>query len=248
MKIGILEAGLIREELADRYSPYPVMFAELLDRADREIECAPYSPIRGHMPESIDECDGWLISGSRHGVYDKLDWMAPLQDFIREVAAAQKPLIGVCFGHQIIAEALGGKVVKSDDGWVVGLQQYSIERQLPWMGESSPSVAMYAYHQDQVVEMPPGAEIILSADSCPIAGLRYDDSIISVQAHPEFEVEYERELLEMFAGKVIPDEVAQQGLDSLSGEARADTNLMADWFAEFFLSRNATTAASLKRA
>ena len=237
MKIGILEAGLVRTELADRFDPYPVMFAQLLGLAERDLEFAAYSWVRGQVPDSIDECDGWLISGSRHGVYDHLDWMAPLQDFIRQVAEAHLPLIGICFGHQIVAAALGGEVVKSDRGWGVGVNSYHVDKRYAWMQQQVPeSVAMYAFHQDQVVTLPAAAEVFLSSDFCPFAGLSYGDSIISVQAHPEFEAAYEQALLEMFGGNLIPADVAQQALAAMEAGAQTDTRLLADWFAEFFLS------------
>ena len=244
MKIGILETGLIREELADHNDPYPVMFERLLGLAGRKLDFAAYSVIRGEMPESIYECDGWLITGSRYGVYEQLDWMLELEDFIRQLAQAERPLIGVCFGHQIIAAALGGQVVKSDLGWKVGVQRYDVKRHYGWMGESPPSVAMHAYHQDQIVDCPPSAEVFLSSAGCPIAGLSYGDSIISVQAHPEIEESYERELLEMFAGSVIPLEIAQQGIATLDAGTRVDTRLVANWFVDFFLTREAQTSAT----
>jgi GMP synthase-like glutamine amidotransferase len=235
MKIGILVTGLIREELADRNDPYPVMFERLLGLAGRELEFAAYSVVRGQMPESIDDCDGWLITGSRYGVYEKLDWMLELQEFIRELAAAGRPLIGICFGHQIIAEALGGKVVKSELGWKVGVQRYDLEKRYDWMGESPASVAMHAFHQDQVVDSPPSAEVFLSSADCPLAGLSYGDSIISVQAHPEIEESYERELLEMFGGRSIPQDIAQQGIATLDAGMSVDTRLIATWFVDFLL-------------
>jgi len=243
MKIGILEAGLIREQLADRFDSYPVMFERLLNRAGRELEYASYSPVRGQMPASIHDCDGWLISGSRHGVYDQLEWMAPLQDFIRALAQAGRPLIGVCFGHQIMAEAMGGKVVKSDLGWKVGLQHYRVEKSYAWMTERAASVAIHAWHQDQVVVCPPSAEVFLSAADCAYAGLSYGDSMISVQAHPEIEADYERALLEMFSGSLLAKDVVQRGFATLDSGAGPDTQLVADWFAEFFLTHQAATSA-----
>ncbi len=237
MKIGILEAGLLRDELVDRFDPYPVMFERFLGRAGRDLEFAAFSAVRGQMPASIYDCDGWLISGSRYGVYEQLEWMFPLQDFIRELAVAGVPLIGVCFGHQIIAEALGGKVVKSNKGWGVGVQRYSVDKSYSWMQEQPSSIGIYAYHQDQIVSCPETATVFASSDFCPFAGLSYGESIISVQAHPEFEEDYELALLELFGGNVIPAEVAQAALEDMDAGARADTQLLADWFAEFFLSR-----------
>ena len=249
MKIGIIETGLIREELADRFAPYPVMFERLLERAGRDLECVSYCPLRGEMPGSVAECDGWLITGSRHGVYEALEWMAPLQAFIRAVAAAGLPMIGVCFGHQIIAAAMGGRVEKSDLGWKVGLRHYQVDKSLDWMSEPPSSVAIHAWHQDQVVELPPSAEVFLSADDCPYAGLYYGETMLSVQAHPEIEADYEEALMEMFSGKLLPEHIAQDGLESLRGGTGPDTQVLADWFADFLLANQAISdSAPARRA
>ena len=101
--------------------------ADLLGLAQDQVEVDSVSVVRGERPASALDFDGWLITGSRHGVYDDLFWMPPLQDFIRELADQQIPLVGICFGHQIIAEALGGRVVKSDRGWGVRLHRYHVD-------------------------------------------------------------------------------------------------------------------------
>jgi len=243
MKIGILEAGLLREEMASRFDPYPEMFADFLGLAPGGFDFETVSSIRGELPASTDACDGWLITGSRHGVYDQLDWMGPLQEFIRELAADEVPLIGVCFGHQIIAAALGGKVVKSDKGWGVGLQSYRVDRQQAWMSGDEREVGIYAFHQDQVVELPDGAEVFLSSDFCPYAGLGYGRSIISVQAHPEFESAYETALLEAYGGSVVPSDVAAAALAGMQRGRQADRATLANWFTSFMLSQQELAAA-----
>ncbi len=248
MKIGILEAGLLRDEMAARFDPYPAMFERFIGQSGRAFDYATFSVVRGEMPESIDLCDGWLITGSRHGVYDDLPWMPPLEDFVRDLAAAEKPLIGVCFGHQIVADALGGKVVKSDKGWGVGLHRYRIDAPQDWMGETPESVGIYAFHQDQIVELPPSARVFASSEFCPYAGLAYGDSIISVQAHPEFETAYEEALLDAYGGGILPTEVTAAARASMAGGRRADTRLLANWFAEFFGSRHAATSTDTVRA
>ncbi len=236
MNIGILETGLLNEKLNGRYEPYPVMFAALLDRAGKGLSYQSYSVINGEMPDSVRDCDGWLITGSRHGVYENLPWMLDLQTFIREIDAAKIPLVGICFGHQIVAQALGGEVVKSDKGWGIGVQSYQIDNVQPWMQQTRDQVYIYAFHQDQIVELPPRAQIYSSSEFCPYAGLSYGDSIITMQAHPEFEEEYEVALLEMYGGNIVAENEAEEALKWMrSTGQKADTQMLAEWIVEFFV-------------
>ena len=239
MKIGILETGILNEKFVGCFDPYPVMFADLLDRAGPGLEYQTYSVIHGEMPGSTSECDGWLITGSRFGVYEKLDWMLALEAFIREIHRDSVPLVGICFGHQIIAQALGGEVVKSDRGWGIGLHSYQIDEARDWMGDAPEQVGLYAFHQDQVVKLPPHSSVFSSSDFCPYAGLSYGDSIISVQAHPEFEEDYELALINTFGGNRVPQAVADEALENMLVKGqKADTQVLAGWLSAFFLSHN----------
>ena len=238
MKIGILETGLLNEKVANRFEPYPVMFSALLNKATQDLSYQSYSVINGEMPASIDDCDGWLITGSRHGAYEKLAWMLSLESFIRALYEAKKPLVGICFGHQIIAQALGGTVTKSDKGWGIGLQHYDIDVIQSWMNTAPEKIGIYAFHQDQVSQLPPAASIFISSGFCPYAGLTYGDSILSVQAHPEFEAVYERALIDMYAGNIVPEAVASKALVSMHDKGlQADTQILAEWIASFFLNQ-----------
>jgi GMP synthase (glutamine-hydrolysing) len=174
MKIGILLTGHPPEEIANgaRYDTY---FRRLL--GEDTFDYAVYSVVDGEFPDGPEACDGWLITGSKHGAYEDHDWIPPLEDLIRACYAARRPMIGVCFGHQIIAQAMGGKVVKFDKGWSVGRVEYQIDGQ---------PMAINAWHQDQVVELPQGAKVIGSSDFCENAALLYDDLMLTIQPHPEY--------------------------------------------------------------
>ncbi|MFI0399379.1 MAG: gamma-glutamyl-gamma-aminobutyrate hydrolase family protein [Thiolinea sp.] len=232
MLIGILETGRPPEELQIAYGSYADMFKRLLGEADSSFEFKVYAVLDNHLPASPEECEAWLVTGSRHGVYENLPWMLKLQDFIRAVWQAEVPMIGICFGHQVIAAALGGRVEKSAKGWGVGLQEYTVKQHQDWMGEQQ-SITFNAMHQDQVVELPANAEVFASSEFCEFAGLVYGGRILTFQGHPEFTTEFEESLLKLRRGTVVPNPVADQALTDLeSGEIQAEAQ-SGQWMARF---------------
>ena len=184
-KIGILETGRPPEALQEKYGLYPDMFKNLLRPAAEEFEFHTYSVMNGDIPVSPEECDGWIITGSPHGVYEELPWMLKTEEFLRCIVEKEIPLIGVCFGHQIMAKALGGTVEKSSKGWGLGFLDYRITERLEWMVPSLEKITISATHQDQVVSVPPSGKIIATSDFCPHAMIAYGKNAFSIQAHPE---------------------------------------------------------------
>ncbi|HPY39419.1 MAG TPA: gamma-glutamyl-gamma-aminobutyrate hydrolase family protein, partial [Thiolinea sp.] len=232
MLIGILETGRPPEELQTAYGSYVDMFKRLLGGADDSFEFKVYAVLDNELPTDPAECDAWLVTGSRHGVYENLPWMLKLQDFIRAVWQAEVPMIGICFGHQVIATALGGKVEKSAKGWGVGLQEYTVKQPQDWMDERQ-SITFNAMHQDQVVELPTEAEVFASSEFCEFAGLVYGGRILTFQGHPEFTTEFEESLLKLRRGAVVPNPVADPALASLeSGEIQPEAQ-SGEWMAKF---------------
>lgn len=222
MKIGILQTGMVREELAGKYGEHPDMFKTLLDGHDFEFETFPV--VKNIFPNSIDLCQGWLLTGSKHGAYEDHPWIPPLEDLIREIYAANIPMVGICFGHQIMAQALGGKVIQYHGQWGLGSQVYTHPD-----GSTSTLLAM---HQDQVVEKPPEAEIIASNDFCKMAALAYKNRALSFQPHPEFTNEYMSELTQNLSGVTIPEEQAKAAMENmhLANDAHAYAQRIAQFF------------------
>ena len=175
MKIGILITDTVREELISEHGDYPDMFEDLMAGVDRSIEFTRFY-VQSKIPQSVD-CDGYLVTGSRHSVYDELPWIESLVNFIKEVLASRRKIIGVCFGHQLMAHYFGGHVEKSAKGWAVGVHKSNIVARQSWMdmADSRQDVSLLSSHQDQVIRMPEEATLYATNDFCPIAGFVVGD-------------------------------------------------------------------------
>ena len=218
MRIGILQTGHSPDEVRDDLGDYGQMFVRLL--GGNGYDFATYSVVDGEFPESPDVADGWLITGSKHGAYEDHDWIPPLENLIRQIRDADLPLVGVCFGHQIIAQALGGKVEKFDGGWAIGRQVYNINGEM---------IALNAWHQDQVTELPDGAQVFASNDFCENAGLVIGDKIMTIQPHPEFTSQMVDALIKYRGRGKISEDILAQASDDLTKQI--DTQKFADQMA-----------------
>ena len=232
MKLGILATGITPDELIGQYGSYADMFMRLFDAAGCDFEYAVYDVRDDQFPESAQACDGWVITGSKFNVYQQLPWMTRLKQLIVEISNSGRPLVGICFGHQIVAEAFGGKVDKYPGGWGVGLHRYQVVGDQPLF--DGKTFALSAMHQDQVLSKPANAQVVASSEFCPFAALNYDNQILTFQAHPEFDLSFEHDLVSARRGSVIPHEVADQGLASLAtAGAATDSLAVARWMAGF---------------
>ncbi len=213
VRLGILQAGRVPEELEGTFPDYNQIFVDLL--GEHEFEYLFWPVLDGVFPESVDAADAWLITGSKFGAYEDHDWIAPLEDFIRTVFAANAPMVGICFGHQVIAQAMGGKVEKFAGGWSVGRVEYALDEsvfgQTVAANEQSGNAKtpLLAFHQDQVTQAPEMATTIGSTDFCKHAALLYDNRILTLQPHPEFTQPYIAGLLSA-RGELLPDDIKQQ--------------------------------------
>lgn len=230
MKIGILQADDVNPVLQPEHGNYPQMFEKALRAVLPDCELPVYRVLDGELPATTTECDAWLITGSKFGVNDGLHWIEALSDFVRTLWAEQRPLVGICFGHQLMARALGGTVVKSDKGWGVGLSFNQVIERKPWMQPWQEELDLLVSHQDQVVVLPEEAQVLASSDFCPYYLIQYGECFLSVQGHPEFCVDYCRALMEM-RRDTLPAARLRSGRASLNAEA--DSQLMMQWIASF---------------
>ena len=221
--IGILECGLPPVEVVERRGTYGDQFRALIgdDFSYRE-----FAVHQNYFPRDIHDCDGWLITGSKHGVYEDHAWIPPLEAFLRRAYEAEVPLYGVCFGHQIMAQALGGRVEKFQDGWALGRREYDTL--------SGERLVVNAVHQDQVVVLPPEAEPTMSNDFCRYAGLAYKGRAESIQPHPEFDFDYVAALVEAKPWAFPADQSAQVLDDAARDVHDLSQSAVAQRMREFF--------------
>lgn len=231
MKLGILETGAPPSFLRERFGAYPEMFRSLL--GDDGIAYRVFAVAEGDLPRAPQECDGYIVTGSACGVYDPLPWILELKGFLN-AASGKAALVGVCFGHQVMADAFGGEVVKSPKGWGLGEHEYEVLSPKPWMDSGAP-IRLPASHQDQVVAAPPGAEVIAASDFTPFGALAYPERrAISMQLHPEFEPAYAIALIEARRGKRYSEDEAERAISSY--QAPDDRARVGGWIRNFLVS------------
>jgi GMP synthase-like glutamine amidotransferase len=233
VKVGILKTDAVRDEWVGRFGEYPDMFIRLLGERDPELEFTVYDVRLGEYPDDIDDMDAYLITGSRHSVYDDLPWIEPLMAFVRELDARHKKLVGICFGHQLVAQALGGRTEKAAAGWGVGMHRHRFSKRPDWLDDGDLEFPILVTHQDQVTVNAKGAEVLASSGFCPNAVCQIGDHILTLQGHPEFVNDYSREIME-FRREIIGEDTYQSGIASLSDEPA--TERMARWILQFLKS------------
>jgi GMP synthase-like glutamine amidotransferase len=226
MRLGLLICDHVSPELRDVSGDYPDMFRRLL-AGHPGVELASYELTAGEFPASPDDCDAWITTGSRHSVYDEIGWIEAFADLVRAIDASRRPYVGVCFGHQMLAHALGGKVELAEQGWGVGVNVVEVPDPPAWLGVTGYSIINS--HADQVTGLPRNAVVIGGNDHCPVSLMTVGDHMLGIQGHPEFTADYAAALLQARRGRLIPAATADAALETL-GDA---PDLLADAIVRF---------------
>lgn len=227
-KIGLLLVGHIDAGSLHVGGDYPELYAELL--APLGIELTTYRCDEGQLPTSVTEQDGWMCSPSRLSVYDDHAWLRDVEQLLRDMIDTETPYVGICFGHQLMAQALGATVKKADYGWGIGAKHYKIVEPQPWM-DSTDDIVLAASHQDQVQQLPSDARLLARADYCPIGGMLIGERAWTLQVHPEFSPALADSLLATRL-QLFGEEKAEAARRTLSQPLHQ--HRIAGWIARFF--------------
>ena len=231
-RCGLLVCGHVHPDALDIGGDYPELFRSILGPLG--VEVAAYDVTAGELPSSIDECDGWLTSPSRSSATDGEPWIDDLAEMIRELVRSERPFAGMCFGHQLLAVALGGTVERSPAGWGAGVKTYEVVERRSWMDPPLERLRLIASHEDQVIVLPDGATLLASADYCPVAAFEVGERAVAFQAHPEFSARLSDRLTRL-RYELMGAEVSDAALRSL--DQPLDRGTVARWIANFLTSR-----------
>ena len=237
MHIAILEAGRTNPDMPEEFHDYPDMFETLFadqpNSADFRFSIVPV--IDDEFPQEVDDYDGYLVTGSAYGVYDDAPFIPNLMEFIRNIFAAGKPLVGICFGHQIVAHALGGHSGKFNGGWGIGTMSIKMVGKANWIPANIGQLDLIHVHQDQVITLPPGAIRLAQSDFCQNAAFVIGKQVFAIQGHPEFTPEYTNALIDIREDKIGKDRAAEA---RILLQKPHDGHRVGGWILDFFTGHN----------
>jgi GMP synthase-like glutamine amidotransferase len=229
VKVGLLECDDVVGRFPEVEGGYREMFTALLP----QFQFSFFPVHRNAFPDNTGQCDAWLCSGSKYSVYENHDWIQRLSEFIRNLRQQEKPFVGICFGHQMLAHALGGEVAKAKQGWGAGVLPVEVLKQEPWMQPARDAIRIQHMHQDQVQRLPGEAVLLARSPHCDVAMFRVGATMLGIEGHPEFTVPYARALI-----KARKEQIGEpRATEALARAAQpADGPLVGRWIAEFISS------------
>lgn len=228
MKIGLLECDHVAEPLRHIAGDYRQMFDDLFHCHAPQLELVSFDVRNGEFPASVDACEAFVCTGSRFSAYDQDDWIQELKGFLRQLRSADKPFVGICFGHQMLAQALGGEVKKASQGWGIGVHSLNVVKAESWMQPEQSSCGIQYSHRDQVVRLPENSVVLGESDHCPVAMFRVGKTMLGIQGHPEFPAAYVEALVRGRTELIGADKV-----NAAKFNAPTDEAIITNWLAKF---------------
>lgn len=231
MHIAIINCDYVAAKLAPQFGQYPDMFMRSLNALTSGLKFTIFDALSRELPPLTSEFDGYLITGSRYNAYDNDPWIELLLGWIQQTDQQRRPLAGICFGHQLIARALGATVSKSAKGWGLGSALVTIEQTPSWLINPPKQLRLWVSHQDQVQTLPPQCQCLAGNSFCPFFMLFKDTHILTIQGHPEFNQSYTYELAKQRREQVNDSQWARI-TDSL--HYNIDSEVVLNWILHMF--------------
>ncbi len=235
MNIGLLACDDVPDRFRHIAGGYQDMFDALLRPYMPDLRFTRFDVCQGEVPATPDACDAYVCTGSRFSVYDERDWIEALKAYVRDVHVAGRTFVGICFGHQVLAQALGGEVALAEQGWGVGVHAMNIVRSEPWMEPARQECRLQYMHADQVQRLPPESVVLATARHCPVAMFRVGPTMLGIEGHPEFPAPYVEALVQARKER-IGTARAEAALESL--DTPVDDDVIARWMVNFLQSRD----------
>ena len=228
--IGLLNAYQFEKEAPAYQAEYGTIFQEFLRKTFPERKIKVYQAALGELPADVNECEAWVITGSPKGAYETEPWIVALGNFVKSCHAQEKKLIGVCFGHQLIAHYLGGLTEKSPRGWGAGVRSFRVFQSPTWMKPELKQCSLLFSHQDQVVKLPEGAVLLAEDEFCPNQMYTIGEHILCMQGHPEFTPQFVRGRLDA-RKHIVGQETYDRAVESLS--QKTNVAEVIEWIRRF---------------
>ncbi|WP_295470120.1 amidotransferase [uncultured Pseudomonas sp.] len=230
LRICILETDILRPELVDPYRGYGHMFEVLFSGQPIEAQFVIHNVMQGDYPDDSERFDAYLVTGSKADSFGSDPWIQVLKTYLLGLYQRGEKLLGICFGHQLLALLLGGKTERATQGWGVGIHHYRIERSAPWMSPGLETMTLLISHQDQVTRLPENATVIASSDFCRYAAYHIDDQVLCFQGHPEFIHDYSKALMHI-RQESLGKELYERALSGLGHDHHG--RVVGEWMLRF---------------
>ena len=230
LRICILQTDILRPELIEQYHSYGQMFAQLFAQQPLAVAVEIYNVIEGHYPPAEQHFAAYLVTGSKSDSFGPDPWIQTLKQYLMKRYQNGDKLLGVCFGHQLLAILLGGTTERSEKGWGLGVHHYQMTETKSWMTPQVSDLKMLAVHQDQVTRLPENATLLASSEFCPYAAYSVGDQVLCFQGHPEFMHDFSKAVLDL-RRPVFGETLYQRSVDSLRHEQQGAT--VAEWMMRF---------------
>ena len=212
----IIHTGDPNEELKQTYGSYASQLQKAAGLADHETEIV--AVFQGQSLREPDQYRAVLITGSPTMVTDLMDWSERTAAWLRRAADHGLPMFGVCYGHQLLSHALGGKVGCNPAGRVAGtmvVKKQAAAEQEVLLQQAPDGFVAHMLHTQVVLEPPAGAVVLASSPKDPHHMLRLAPKIFSAQFHPEFSPDFVKAHLSYYS-----DVYRQHGIDTVQMAAQ----------------------------